>query len=131
MNDDNLDIEKLQFGKELDETKCLNLSELRLLLEDRMRTYPMNSEEANSLMKSSYEYSHKFGKIKNRASVMLIREALDETCKLHEFEIASLVNLLPRTPDEAKSLIPSLARLPNDHIERIIMNLESHKTYST
>ncbi|KAH8739929.1 hypothetical protein FG386_001746 [Cryptosporidium ryanae] len=105
MNDDKLDIERLQFGKELNDTKCLNLSELKLLLEDRMRIYPVSSEEANSMIRSSYEYSQKFGKIKNRASVMLIREALDETCKLHEFEIASLVNLLPRTPDEAKTNI--------------------------
>ena len=59
---------------ELDEAKCLNLSELRLLLEDRMRIYPMSSGEASSLIRASYEYSHKFGKIKNRASVMLIRE---------------------------------------------------------
>ncbi|KAJ1606400.1 hypothetical protein OIY81_3219 [Cryptosporidium canis] len=84
MSDDNFDIEKLEFGK------------------DRMRTYPSSSEEAHTLIKSVYDYSYKFGKIKNRASVMLIREALDETTKLHEFEIASLVNLLPRTPDEAK-----------------------------
>ncbi|KAJ1604572.1 hypothetical protein OJ253_3591 [Cryptosporidium canis] len=96
-----------------------------------MRTYPSSSEEAHTLIKSVYDYSYKFGKIKNRASVMLIREALDETTKLHEFEIASLVNLLPRTPDEAKSLIPSLSRLPIEHIERIIVNLESHRTYST
>ncbi|KAL3129252.1 hypothetical protein CHM_3g4320 [Cryptosporidium hominis] len=131
MSDDNFDIEKLEFGKELNGIKCLNLSELRLLLEDRMRTYPSGSDEAHTLIKSAYDYSYKFGKIKNRASVILIREALDETTKLHEFEIASLVNLLPRTPDEAKSLIPSLSRLPNDHIERIIVNLESHRTYST
>ncbi|CUV05372.1 unnamed protein product [Cryptosporidium hominis] len=110
MSDDNFDIEKLEFGKELNGIKCLNLSELRLLLEDRMRTYPSGSDEAHTLIKSAYDYSYKFGKIKNRASVILIREALDETTKLHEFEIASLVNLLPRTPDEAKVSIkhPSL-----------------------
>ncbi|TRY52345.1 RNA polymerase Rpb4 [Cryptosporidium tyzzeri] len=105
MSDDNFDIEKLEFGKgmfKLNGIKCLNLSELRLLLEDRMRTYPSGSDEAHTLIKSAYDYSYKFGKIKNRASVILIREALDETTKLHEFEIASLVNLLPRTPDEAK-----------------------------
>lgn len=54
--------------------KCLNLCELRLLLEDRLRLHPMKSGEAHSLMKSSHQYATKFGKIKNRASVMLLRE---------------------------------------------------------
>ncbi|EEA08572.1 DNA-directed RNA polymerase II subunit RPB4, putative [Cryptosporidium muris RN66] len=128
--EDNVDVDKLEFGKKLKGAKCLNLCELRLLLEDRLRLHPMKSGEAHNLMKSSHQYATKFGKIKNRASVMLLREALDENKELHEYEISCLVNLLPKTPDETKALIPSLARLPDDEIERILAHLESHRTYS-
>lgn len=44
--------------------------------------------------------------------------------------MASLVNLLPKSVDEAKSLIPSLSRIPDERISNILELLESYRIQS-
>ena len=39
---------------------------------------------------------------------------------LHEFEIASLCNINPEDPDEAKTLIASLSRFSDESVQQII-----------
>ena len=52
-------------------------------------------------------YAQRFAKFKNPENITAIRTALT-TKKLHKFELAAIGNLCPETPEEAKSLIPSL-----------------------
>lgn len=54
------------------------------------------------VLQKSFDYSANFAKIKVRQAVLDLRSVLDKQGDLHEFEIASLVNIFPRTPDEAK-----------------------------
>lgn len=54
------------------------------------------------MLQKSYDYAANFAKVKVRQAVLDLRSVLDKQGDLHEFEIASLVNLFPRTPDEAK-----------------------------
>lgn len=55
-----------------------------------------------SVIQKSYDYAANFAKIKICLAVMDLRSVFDKQGDLSEFEIASLVNLFPRTPDEAK-----------------------------
>lgn len=42
---------------------------------------------------------------------------------LAEFEIASLANLLPETPEEAKALLPTLRKFDDDELQSILNEL--------
>ncbi|EWC90964.1 hypothetical protein PFNF54_00209 [Plasmodium falciparum NF54] len=81
------------------------------------------------LIKSSYDYANKFAAIKNRSSIVDIRTNLERIGDLHEYEIAMLVNLLPKTILEARYLIPSLIRLNDETLNSILEHLISYKMY--
>lgn len=46
--------------------------------------------------------------------------------KLHKFELASLANLCPETPEEAKALIPRYAEIQVAYIEVWVVETESN-----
>lgn len=48
--------------------------------------------------------------------------SLLQSKKLHKFEVASLANLCPETPEEAKALIPSLEGRFEDEELRILLD---------
>jgi len=49
--------------------------------------------------------------------------------KLHKFEIASLANLCPETPEEAKALIPSLeGRLEDEELRTILDDIQTKRS---
>lgn len=50
----------------------------------------------------AYDYATSFAKIKVRQAVLDLRSVLDKHGDLVEFEIASLVNIFPRSINEAK-----------------------------
>ena len=52
-------------------------------------------------------YTQRFAKFRNRETIASIRSLLMSK-KLHKFELAALANLCPESPEEARSLIPSL-----------------------
>ena len=56
---------------------------------------------------------------------------LEREGDLQQFELALLVNLLPRTPDEAKAHIPSLIRLSPARLSRIIDTLEVFRVHAS
>ncbi|KAL8271174.1 hypothetical protein Esti_004906 [Eimeria stiedai] len=111
-------------GPEFRNAKCLNLCELQLILGDQLRLPVSRPAEAHNLIKASYEYSARFGKMTVRTAVVEIRKHLEREGDLQQFELALLVNLLPRTADEAKAHIPSLIRLSASRLSRIIDTLE-------
>ncbi|CAK1580283.1 unnamed protein product [Parnassius mnemosyne] len=50
------------------------------------------------------------------------KRVLLQSKKLHKFEVASLANLCPETPEEAKALIPSLEGRFEDEELRILLD---------
>ncbi|CDJ31679.1 DNA-directed RNA polymerase II, putative [Eimeria mitis] len=92
-------------GPEFKNAKCLNLCELQLILGDQLRLSVSRPAEA-----------HKH---------------LEREGDLQQFELALLVNLLPRTPDEAKAHIPSLIRLSPARLSRIIDTLEVFRVHAS
>jgi len=69
-------------------------------------------------------------KLKNAQAVNEMRTTLTRQ-NLHEFEIAALANLFPDTLDEAKSLIPSLAkRYSDDEINSILNDLKNYRKFT-
>ncbi|OEH75423.1 DNA-directed RNA polymerase [Cyclospora cayetanensis] len=66
-----------------------------------------------------------------RTAVVEIRKHLEREGDLQQFELALLVNLLPRTSDEAKAHIPSLIRLSPARLSRIIDTLEVFRVHAS
>ncbi|ANQ06528.1 DNA-directed RNA polymerase II 16 kDa subunit [Plasmodium coatneyi] len=123
------DVKNLDLGPEFQNCKCLNLCELQLILGDQLRLTSKRNEEAQTLIKSSFDYANKFATIKNRSSIVDVRTNLERIGELHEYEIAMLVNLLPKTVQEARYFIPSLIRLSDETLNSILEHLISYKMY--
>ncbi|KAG6440018.1 RNA polymerase Rpb4 family protein [Babesia bovis T2Bo] len=58
--------------------------------------------------RTSHEYASRFAILKFRSAIVDIRTTIEREGSLHEFEMASVVNLLPKSVDEAKSVILEL-----------------------
>ncbi|KAK1444609.1 hypothetical protein BgAZ_105150 [Babesia gibsoni] len=121
---------KVEVDEEFKNAKCLNLCELHLILGDQLRLQHKRNEAAKQLIKTSHDYASRFAILKFRSAIVDIRTTIERDGSLHEFEMASLVNLLPKSVDEAKSLIPSLSRIPDERIEEILELLESYRVQS-
>lgn len=124
------DITRLRFGRELNGCRCLNHCELRLILTDQLRSNSRRSPQAQNIIRQAYDYSANFAKIKVRQAVLDLRSVLEKQGDLAEFEIASLVNLFPRSAEEAKCLIPSLARLSDARLGQILEELDSYRIFA-
>nr|BAN65372.1 RNA polymerase Rpb4 family protein [Babesia bovis] len=121
---------QVEVDEELKNAKCLNLCELHLILGDQLRLQHKRNENAKQLIKTSHEYASRFAILKFRSAIVDIRTTIEREGSLHEFEMASVVNLLPKSVDEAKSLIPSLWRIPDERIDGILELLEGYRAQS-
>ena len=64
-------------------------------------------QELSEVFMKTLNYTQSFAKFRNRETIASIRSLLMGK-KLHKFELAALANLCPESPEEARSLIPSL-----------------------
>uniref|UniRef100_A0A7S1KP43 RNA polymerase Rpb4/RPC9 core domain-containing protein n=1 Tax=Percolomonas cosmopolitus TaxID=63605 RepID=A0A7S1KP43_9EUKA len=120
------DSRELLFTKEFEEAKCLTLSEVSILLNQttQRRTQDKISAPQSDVFLKVKEYANRFARFQNsKEYVREIRRLLNRR-NLHEFEIASLVNLCPGNAEEAITLIPSLRRLDEQTIQEIIDDLD-------
>ncbi|SCL90687.1 DNA-directed RNA polymerase II 16 kDa subunit, putative [Plasmodium berghei] len=122
-NNSHGNIQDLNLGPEFQNCKCLNLCELQLILGDQLRLTSKRNEDAQALIRSSFDYANRFATIKNRSSIVDIRTNLERIGELYEYEIAMLVNLLPKTILEARYFIPSLIRLNEETLHSILEHL--------
>nr|CAD7200156.1 unnamed protein product [Timema douglasi]CAD7398015.1 unnamed protein product [Timema poppensis] len=78
-----------------------------MLLEHRKAQNESAEEEQefSEVFMKTLTYTNRFRKFKNKETISAVRSLLMQK-KLHKFELASLANLCPETPEEAKSLIP-------------------------
>eukprot|EP01054_Gregarina_sp_Poly1_P003235 Gregarina_sp_Poly_1__3234@NODE_1920_length_3080_cov_105_681713_g1238_i0_p4_GENE_NODE_1920_length_3080_cov_105_681713_g1238_i0NODE_1920_length_3080_cov_105_681713_g1238_i0_p4_ORF_typecomplete_len135_score19_23RNA_pol_Rpb4/PF03874_16/1_5e21_NODE_1920_length_3080_cov_105_681713_g1238_i022292633 len=127
---DHNDFATIKINKELENCRCLNLCEVQLILSDQMKLNNARNAVSQGLIKKSYEYAVKFAQISNRQAIFDLRSALEAHQVLEEFEMASLVNLVPRSAEEAKAIIPSLNRLTDDKVNRVLNDIEKYKLFS-
>ncbi|XP_071451405.1 DNA-directed RNA polymerase II subunit Rpb4 [Hetaerina americana] len=124
------DAADLQFPKEFENAETLLISEVYMLLEHRKAQNESAEEEqelSEVFMKTS-TYTDRFRKFKNKETISSVRNLLMQK-KLHKFELASLANLCPETPEEAKSLIPSLeGRFEDEELRQILDDIQTKRS---
>lgn len=63
------------------------------------------------IIQKCHDYAANFSKIKVRQAVLDLRSTLEKIGEIKEFEVCCLVNLFPRTLDEAKVRLASISEL--------------------
>ncbi|XP_012288745.1 DNA-directed RNA polymerase II 16 kDa polypeptide isoform X2 [Orussus abietinus] len=124
------DAADLQFPKEFENAETLLISEVHMLLEHRKAQNESAEEEQefSEVFMKSLTYTNRFRKFRNKETIAAVRNLLMQK-KLHKFELASLANLCPETPEEAKSLIPSLeGRLEDEELRTILEDIQTKRS---
>ncbi|XP_046742799.1 DNA-directed RNA polymerase II subunit Rpb4-like isoform X2 [Diprion similis] len=124
------DAADLQFPKEFENAETLLISEVYMLLEHRKAQNESAEEEQefSEVFMKSLTYTNRFRKFRNKETIAAVRNLLMQK-KLHKFELASLANLCPETPEEAKALIPSLeGRLEDDEMRTILEDIQTKRS---
>ncbi|XP_053978190.1 DNA-directed RNA polymerase II subunit Rpb4 [Hylaeus anthracinus] len=124
------DAADLQFPKEFENAETLLISEVSMLLEHRKAQNESAEEEQefSEVFMKSLTYTNRFRQFKNKETIAAVRNLLMQK-KLHKFELASLANLCPETPEEAKALIPSLeGRLEDEELRTILDDIQTKRS---
>ncbi|CAK9798492.1 transcriptional adapter 2A isoform X2 [Megalopta genalis] len=124
------DAADLQFPKEFENAETLLISEVSMLLEHRKAQNESAEEEQefSEVFMKSLTYTNRFRRFKNKETIAAVRNLLMQK-KLHKFELASLANLCPETPEEAKALIPSLeGRLEDEELRTILDDIQTKRS---
>ncbi|XP_006610861.1 DNA-directed RNA polymerase II subunit Rpb4-like isoform X2 [Apis florea] len=124
------DAADLQFPKEFENAETLLISEVYMLLEHRKAQNESAEEEQefSEVFMKSLTYTNRFRRFKNKETIAAVRNLLMQK-KLHKFELASLANLCPETPEEAKALIPSLeGRLEDEELRTILDDIQTKRS---
>ena len=127
------DASELAFPKEFEdpETKTLLISEVSILLEHRKQQNESAEEEQefSEVFMKTLNYTQRFAKFKNMENIAAIRGILTNK-KIHKFELAALANLCPESPEEAKSLIPSLeGRFDDEELASILDDIQTKRSF--
>lgn len=107
-------------------SESFSISQIRHVLElSRDRMLQEKGEAGISLVfRKTLDYVNVFSKINNRQTVENIRSLFPDG-EFDGFEATSLMNLACETSDEAKILIPSLSRIPDDHLQNILNEMNN------
>nr|CAD7401185.1 unnamed protein product [Timema cristinae] len=118
------------FVSEFENAETLLISEVHMLLEHRKAQNESAEEEQefSEVFMKTLTYTNRFRKFKNKETISAVRSLLMQK-KLHKFELASLANLCPETPEEAKSLIPSLeGRFEDEELRQILDDIQTKRS---
>lgn len=125
------DAGELQFPKEFENAETLLISEVLMLLEHRKQQNE-NAEEEQELPEvfmKTLNYCQRFSRFRNRETISAVRSLLTQK-KVHKFELAQLSNLCPETPEEAKTLIPSLeGRFEDEELRQILDDIQTQRSF--
>lgn len=118
----------LQLGSEfaIEKAQPLFHAEAARLLTVKYGPAVENDSEMNRVLRKSMRYTSRFDSIQNQENTVEVRELLEKVQPaLHPFEIAQLASLVPKDAEEAKAIIPSLARtFENEDLNKILKDLE-------
>ncbi|XP_054272325.1 DNA-directed RNA polymerase II subunit Rpb4 [Macrosteles quadrilineatus] len=124
------DAADLQFPKEFENAETLLISEVHMLLEHRKAQNESAEEEQefSDVFMKTLTYTDRFRKFKNKEIIASVRNLLTQK-KLHKFELASIANLCPETPEEGKALIPSLeGRFEDEELRQILDDIQTKRS---
>jgi DNA-directed RNA polymerase II subunit RPB4 len=125
------DATELRFGKDFDNADALLISEVKMLLEHRKAQHESSEEdtELSNVFLKTLEHCQTFSKYNSRETIAAVRTTLQQH-PLHKFELVALANLCPTTPEEAKTLLPSLeGRFDDATLAEILDDVRTHISY--
>ncbi|KAJ3084595.1 RNA polymerase B, partial [Physocladia obscura] len=112
---DEEDATQLKFGREFQGAQALLISEVKVLLdanEDKRRLGEEPTVASTDIKRKTVEYCARFSRFSDKPTIKEIRQLFPPDL-FHQFEAAQLANLGCESVDEAKILIPSLAKRDN------------------
>ncbi|XP_014243345.1 DNA-directed RNA polymerase II 16 kDa polypeptide [Cimex lectularius] len=124
------DAADLRFPKEFENAETLLISEVHMLLAHRKAQNESAEEEQefSEVFHKTATYTERFRKFRNKETIASVRNLLTQK-KLHKFELASLANLCPEMPEEAKALIPSLeGRFEDEELRQILDDIQTKRS---
>lgn len=127
------DASDLKFPPEFNKASTLLISEVAFILDARKQQNESAEEEQEftEVFMKTLNYTQRFAKFKNMENIASIRSLLTNK-KIHKFELAALANLCPETPEEAKSLIPSLegaGRFDDEELASILDDIQTKRSF--
>ncbi|XP_015921253.1 DNA-directed RNA polymerase II subunit RPB4 [Parasteatoda tepidariorum] len=125
------DASELQFPKEFENAETLLVSEVLMLLEHRKQQNESAEEEQElpEVFMKTLNYCQRFSRFRNRETISAVRSLLTQK-KVHKYELAQLANLCPETPEEAKTLIPSLeGRFEDEELRQILDDIQTQRSF--
>ncbi|BBN13826.1 DNA-directed RNA polymerase II subunit RPB4 [Marchantia polymorpha subsp. ruderalis] len=129
------DARELKLGEDFVKAKCLMNAEVALILQRKYEQLQTFSEDApnqiSQVFEKSLQYVKRFSHYQNPNAVKQVRDVLSRN-QLAEFEVCVIGNLCPETVEEAKALVPSIAkkgRMDDEKIEQMIQDLATIKTF--
>lgn len=109
--------------KEVNESRAISISEAFYLLKDVKSRYAHTHSVSNDMFLQTYEYVEKFCKINDKYIIDGLRIFLEDL-GISDEENASVINLLPKSIEEVRLLIPSLSKYPNTILENIVFKIK-------
>lgn len=142
------DAAELKLGEDFVKAKCLMNSEVAVILERKYEQLQQLADDPSSqvsqVFEKSLQYVRRFSRYQNPNAVRQVREVLSRN-QLAEFEVCVIGNLCPETVEEAKALVPSLAKrsqtgedddgmtddegITDDKIEQMLADLATIKKF--
>lgn len=141
-NQEEEDAAELKLGADFEKAKCLMNSEVAVILERKYEQLQQLADDPASqvsqVFEKSLQYVKRFSRYQNPNAVKQVREVLSRN-QLAEFEVCVIGNLCPDTLEEAKALVPSLAKrskadddedgVTDDKIEQMLTDLATIKKF--
>ncbi|EJD07325.1 uncharacterized protein FOMMEDRAFT_164324 [Fomitiporia mediterranea MF3/22] len=120
------DASVLKLGPEFNNAGCLLISEVKYLLENRDKDAP-----DTVVYNKTLEYVKQFAKFTTTDSASAVRETLRREPLLTQFETAQIANLCPADAEEAKSIIPSLAKIDDDRLQALLDEIQTMRKFQS
>ncbi|RKP28053.1 HRDC-like protein [Syncephalis pseudoplumigaleata] len=119
----------LQLGEDFNSAECLFVTEVQLLLRDvrQKKIQQMGEKSLGGVFQKVYAHAEQFSRFKDDHGAQEVRRTVNRA-QLAPFEAAQLANLCCEDPDEAKSLIPSLAmHIDDERLQTLLTEIQSFK----
>ncbi|KAL5492190.1 RPB4 [Sanghuangporus weigelae] len=120
------DASLLRLGPEFNNAGCLLISEVKYLLENRDKDAP-----DTVVYKKTLEYVQQFAKFTTTDATSAVRETLRREKNLTQFETAQIANLCPADAEEAKSIIPSLAKIDDVNLQALLDEIQTLRKFQS
>ncbi|EPR78826.1 DNA-directed RNA polymerase II subunit D [Spraguea lophii 42_110] len=115
---------KEDLPQENDSLQPLMISEVLYYLNgERERIGHSKNQSHAEAFKKTVDYIEQFGKLKGKTLISDLKKTL-KSYNLTDVEIAKIGSLLPQTVEELRVLIPSVNRLDEDILVRIVARLQ-------